>query len=151
MSRSTRKAIYKDKGHRKNDYWKVHRRVNKSILKHWIDGNRNVVTNDIQFEDYPEFDWVMMLHLENGATFYEAESEVYEDLEFDIYWGSIISDLFIQWWETPEFKHPKELVNDYNYCDYIIDEENNWITFCYKLDVEHREDRKHWIAKMRRK
>ena len=48
-------------------------------------------------------------------------------------------------------KNPKELINDYDYCDYIIDEENDWSTFSYNLEVEHRDDRKETLAKMRRK
>ena len=105
MSRSTRKAIYKDKGHRKNDYWKVHRRVNKQIGKHYFK-----VNPDDYLQPYR--------------------------------WGQL---------ESPQYKSPRKLINDYDYCDYIIDEEYNYSTFTFGLSVKRREDRKETLIKMRRK
>ena len=37
MGKSKKKAIVKDIGHRKNDYWQVHRRTNKQILKNAVE------------------------------------------------------------------------------------------------------------------
>ena len=53
MSRSRKKAIVKDVGHRKKDYWRVHRRVNKEITKHFIDSAREFV--DCNYDDWEEF------------------------------------------------------------------------------------------------
>ena len=66
MGKSKKKAIVKDVGHRKGDYWQVHRRTNKQILKNAVD---------------------------NGN-------------------------------EEVEFLQPKELINDYDYSDWLFDMEN---------------------------
>ena len=63
MSRSRKKAIVKDIGHRKREYWRVHRRVNRQLMRTNI-----------------------------------------SDSEF-------------------ELKSPKELINDYDYCDWIFNAE----------------------------
>lgn len=143
MSRSTRKAIYKDKGHRKNDYWKVHRRVNKANFKYAITSQFTEKFTyqsdwDDSYKDIDEDD-------EIGWIIYSWNNKECYDFYMSNLKVNDIKDLEI------EFKNPKELINDYDYCDYIIDEENDWATSSHNLNVEHREDRKETLSKMRRK
>ena len=60
MGKSKKKAIVKDIGHRKNDYWQVHRRTNKQILKNAVE----IGAEEIEFlqpkeliNDYDYSDW----------------------------------------------------------------------------------------------
>lgn len=121
MSRSRKKAIVKDKGHRKEDYWKIHRRVNKQITKHFIDSAREFV--DCHYDEWDEFFKFKEYFIQKGMTPEDAHLEAYYHIEDDVIFGKISSDLYRLWWEEPELKNPKELVNDYDYCDYIIDAE----------------------------
>ena len=60
MGKSKKKAIVKDIGHRKNDYWQVHRRTNKQILKNAVEiGAEEVeflqpkeLVNDYDYSDF---------------------------------------------------------------------------------------------------
>lgn len=151
MSRSTRKAIYKDKGFAKESYWRIHRRVNKQINKHFFTSATHVTNNYWNFNpDELYFDTIQK-YIDQGMDDEEATIEANFAHEDDWWFEKIAGNNYKSWWEYPEFKKPKELINDYDYCDYIIDEENDWSTFSYNLEVEHREDRKEILAKMRRK
>lgn len=146
MSRSKRKAIYKDKGNVNNYYWKVHRRVNKASLNHLIKSNFTVkyVYNGEKWLDEEELKKI------NESDYIAWEVYTWNHKEcYDFYMSNLkLDDIgdFDSW-----YKSPKELINDYDYCDYIIDEENDWATSSHNLNVEHREDRKETLSKMRRK
>lgn len=151
MSRSARKAIYKDKGFGKSDYWKVHRRVNKAINKHFFTSATHISIH-YWLTDFDELYFETIRKYEDlGMTQEEAYYEAIYEHEDDWWYNRLVSNSCREWWETPEFKNPKQLVNDYDYCDYIVDEENDFSTFTFDLSVERREDRKETIAKMRRK
>ena len=147
MSRSTRKAIYKDKGFAKESYWRIHRRVNKQIVRHFYESVTHKISCYNNWDDYFEY---RRKFEDQGYSEEEASMMAYEEVE-DNEDFPICSNFHQDWGEEPNVKLPKELVNDYDYCDYIIDEENDWSTFSYNLEVEHREDRKETLAKMRRK
>ena len=147
MSRSTRKAIYKDKGFAKESYWRIHRRVNKQIVRHFYESVTHKISCYNNWDDYFEY---RRKFEDQGYSEEEASMMAYEKVE-DNEDFPICSNFHQDWGEEPNVKLPKELVNDYDYCDYIIDEENDWSTFSYNLEVEHREDRKETLAKMRRK
>ena len=55
MSRSRKKAIYKDRGHRKEDYWRTYRRVTKPVIKKFF--NYKGMLYDWFYEDmlYSEY------------------------------------------------------------------------------------------------
>ena len=61
MGKSKKKAIVKDIGHRKNDYWQVHRRTNKQILKNAVE----IGTEEIEFlqpkELIDDYDYVDLI------------------------------------------------------------------------------------------
>lgn len=60
MGKSKKKAIVKDVGHRKNDYWQVHRRTNKQILKNAVENGAEEIeflqpkelVNDYDYSDF---------------------------------------------------------------------------------------------------
>ena len=60
MGKSKKKAIVKDVGHRKNDYWQVHRRTNKQILKNAVENGAEEIeflqpkelVNDYNYSDF---------------------------------------------------------------------------------------------------
>ncbi len=53
MSRSYKKAIYKDVGHRKKGYWRTIRRVQKQAIKQGKDiPNPKTIINDHDYSDY---------------------------------------------------------------------------------------------------
>ena len=60
MGKSRKKAIVKDVGHRKNDYWQVHRRTNKQILKNAVENGEEEIpfkqpkelVNDYDYSDF---------------------------------------------------------------------------------------------------
>ena len=121
MSRSRKKAIYKDRGHRKEDYWRAYRRVTKQITKHFIDSAREFV--DCNYNEWDEFFKFKNLFIQEGMDPEEAHLEAYYHIEDDVTFGKISSDLYRLWWESPEYKLPKELINDYDYSDYTSDYE----------------------------
>ena len=47
-------------------------------------------------------------------------------------------DLNRLWWESPEYKLPKEVINDYDYCDFAIDYEYT-LRYEYWFDHNKRE------------
>ena len=121
MSRSRKKAIYKDRGHRKEDYWRVYRRVNKQITKHFIDSARKFV--DCYYNEWDEFFKFKNFFIQEGMDPEEAHLEAYYHIEDDVIFGKISSDLYRLWWESPEYKLPKEVINDWDYSDFRIDYE----------------------------
>ena len=60
MGKSRKKSIVKDVGHRKNDYWQVHRRTNKQILKNAVENGAEEIeflqpkelVNDYDYSDF---------------------------------------------------------------------------------------------------
>ena len=121
MSRSRKKAIVKDKGHRKEDYWRVHRRVNKRITKHFIDSARKFV--DCRYDEWDEFFKFKEYFIQKGMNPEDAHLEAYYHIEDDVSFGKISSDLYRLWWESPEYKLPKELIDDWDYSDWRYDAE----------------------------
>lgn len=147
MSRSTKKAILKDCGHMKDVYWKVHRRTNKKIVKHFFESARHRVTKYDNWDDF--FEYKKKFQKEGYSeeeAHLMASYEVEDNEDFPL-----CSNCHIDWAEEPDVKYPKELINDWDYCDYIIDEEYDYSTFTFMLEVERREDRKKLIKKMQRK
>lgn len=120
MSRSKRVAIIKDKGHRKEHYWKVHRRVNRQITKYFLDSARRFVCTN--YDEWDEFFKLKNYLISKGIPSEEAHYEATYLVEDDIF-RRLSSDLYQLWWESPEYKQPKELVNDYDYSDYRLDYE----------------------------
>ena len=121
MSRSRKKAIIKDRGARKNDYWRTYRRVNKQITKHFIDSAREFV--DCNYNEWDEFFKFKNFFIQEGMDPEEAHLEAYYHIEDDVIFGKISSDLYRLWWESPEYKLPKEVINDWDYSDFRIDYE----------------------------
>lgn len=111
MSRSKRKPYYKVSGPIKNEYWRVHRRVNKKILSHFFKSHYDVQSQEDYFEDsYDDLKNLIIKYGEylGGLIFYNKYPECY-----DIYMDNLriedINDL--------ELMNPKEIVNDYDYND----------------------------------
>ena len=155
MSRSRKKAIYKDKGHRKEDYWRVHRRVNKQITKHFIDSAREFV--NCRYDEWDEFFKFKEYFIQKGMNPEDAHLEAYYHIEDDVSFGKISSDLYRLWWESPEYILPKALVNDYDYSDFRMDYEFDRMRGYYRdlagdKDSEAwREEWNSWAEKLRRK
>lgn len=141
MSRSTKKAIVKDVGHMKDVYWKIHRRVNKQIVKHFFESARHKVTKYENWDDFfrlrKEFEMKGYTEEEsNWMASYEVEDN--EDCP-------LCSNCHIDWAAEPKVKLPKELVNDYDYSDYTLDYE-------YRQGLGYRlSPNKEWQAEFRRK
>lgn len=136
MSRSRKKAIIKDRGARKNDYWRTYRRVNKQITKHFIDSAREFV--DCNYNEWDEFFKFKNFFIQEGMDPEEAHLEAYYHIEDDVIFDKISSDLYRLWWESPEYKLPKEVINDYDYCDFAIDYEYT-LRYEYWFDHNKRE------------
>ena len=107
MSRSRKKAIYKDRGHRKEDYWRAYRRVTKPVIKKFFIYKKNLY--DWFYEDvlYPEYIDEL---IERGYS------------EDDAYKMASIKSSY-DYYVEPELKSPKELINDYDYSDFRVDYE----------------------------
>ena len=58
MGKSRKKAIVKDVGHRKNDYWQVHRRTNKQILKNAVENGEEEIPFKQPKELINDYDYV---------------------------------------------------------------------------------------------
>lgn len=125
MSRSKKVAIIKDKGHRKEHYWKVHRRVNRQITKYFIDSARRFVYTG--YDEWDEFFRLKDYFISKGMSPEEAHYDANLYVEDDVTMRGISGNLYRLWWESPEYKQPKELINDYDYSDYH-----------YCLDYEYR-------------
>lgn len=154
MSRSRKKAIVKDKGHRKEDYWRVHRRINKQIVKFFYKSATNRLSNYSNWDDYFEF---RRKFEEQGYSEEEASMMAYEEVE-DNEDFPICSNFHQDWAEEPNIKYPKELVNDYDYSDYIWDMEytlryNYHVYYNYRTDQIESDYESHedTVKKMRRK
>ena len=139
MSRSRKKAIFKDKGHRKDDYWRTYRRVTKPVIKKFFNYKRNLY--DWFYEDvlYPEY--VDEL-IDKGYN--KEDAYIIANLETSY-------DYYLE----PELKSPKEVINDWDYSDYAIKTE-----FYTKSDMWEFKDSKmyldeeghfKYLAKLRRK
>lgn len=150
MSRSRKKAIIKDVGHRKEDYWRVHRRVNDSNLKHWIESSRRLSAHNFVIDEFKEFDYLKNKYILDGHGELKAEYDAWEDLEFDLSFSTSASNLFRYWWEEPEFKRPKELVNDYDYKDWVLDYEYGW-GYSFYMSQDNYTGNNDWKEKFRRK
>ena len=153
MSRSRKKAIYKDRGHRKEDYWRAYRRVNKQITKHFIDSARKFV--DCYYNEWDEFFKFKNFFIQEGMDPEEAHLEAYYHIEDDVIFDKISSDLYRLWWESPEYKLPKEVINDWDYSDYTIKTEfytksDMWEFKDSKMYLDEEGHFKH-LAKLRRK
>lgn len=126
MSRSRRKAIIKDVGHRKEDYWRVHRRVNKQINSHFYSSSTHI-SPQYWMTDYDELYFeTIQKYKDLGMTQEEAYYEAIYEHEDDFWFNRLVGNSCRHWWEEPEFKQPKELVNDYDYSDYTIDYEYDY-------------------------
>ena len=123
MSRSVKKAIVKDKGHRKACYWKIVRRAEGSTLRDYLTQNRYLA--DHHFIGTSYFEERVEEYMDLRMSYEEAYDYTWENDEADSDGDfNMVSTLQLEWWEEPEFKSPKVLVNDYDYCDYINDYEN---------------------------
>ena len=158
MSRSYRKAIYKDKGHRKGDYWKTYRRVSRSTLKHYIEGARELSFHGCSYDEYEEFIRFKNEFISKGLSDKEAYQEASYIVEDDLYFSRLAGNCYRDWWDEPNLKNPKELINDWDYSDYTFDYEYtlrykylvryNWRTGQTETDFfEHEEN----VMCMRRK
>lgn len=153
MSRSRKKAIYKDKGHRKEDYWRIHRRVNKQIVKFFYKSATHRLSTYSNWDDYFEFSWKFE---EQGYSEEEASMMAYEEIE-DNEDFPICSNFHQDWGEEPNTRTPKELINDYDYSDYRIDYEfdrqRGYYRDCRrdKGSETWKELRNYWAEKLRRK
>lgn len=116
MSRSRKKAILKDVGNLKRNYWKIIRRKNEIVLKSFY--SKKHINNYwwISEEWIYNFDYNNLI--KKGID--KETAEHYADLSstFDYY-------------EEPIFVNPKELVNDYDYRDYTTRPE-------FKSDLESK-------------
>lgn len=157
MSRSTKKAIYKDKGHRKEDYWRVHRRVNKQINKHFFTSATHVTPHYWCFEPDEVYFDTLQKFLDQGMSHEEAGYEANCAHEDDWWFEKIAGNNYKSWWEEPEFKNPKELINDYDYSDFRSDYEFDRRRGYYgdhkgdKGSETWKEWRNSWAEKLRRK
>lgn len=129
MSRSRKKAIYKDKGHRKKDYWRVHRRVNNQILKRNL---RSSYKEIYEAPVIPEIDGYY-----EAIVSYQNSRECYEIYLENL---NVVDSLDLE----HNLKLPKELINDYDYSDYTSDCEFRQISEDTETDNE-------WRKKFRRK
>lgn len=153
MSRSRRKAIYKDKGRRKKEYWKIHRRVNKQIVRHFYENATHKISCYNNWDDYFEYRRKF-----EGQDYSEEEASMmaYEKVE-DNEDFPICSNFHQDWGEEPNVKFPKELVNDYDYSDFRIDYEFDRRRGYYgdhngnKGSETWKEERHSWAKKLRRK
>ena len=138
MSRSRKKAIFKDRGHRKNDYWRAYRRVTKPVIKKFFNYKRNLY--DWFYEDILYSEYIDEL-IECGYS------------EDDAYKMASIKSSY-DYYVEPELKSPKELINDYDYSDYTMDYEYRLRYDCYtchrtgETDVEEHEE---YVKAIRRK
>lgn len=124
MSRSTRKAIYKDVGHRKREYWRVHRRINKQIVNHFFESAKEPSAH-YWLTDFDKNYFEAIEKYENqGMSREEAYYEALYEHEYDFWWSRMVGNSCREWWEEPELKNSKELVNDYDYSDYSLDFEH---------------------------
>lgn len=119
MSRSRKKAIVKDKGSMKEVYWRVHRRVNKQIVRHFYESATHKISCYNNWDDYFEY---RRKFEDQGYSEEEASMMAYEEVE-DNEDFPICSNFHQDWGEEPNVKFPKELVNDYDYSDYRLDYE----------------------------
>lgn len=139
MSRSRKKAIIKDRGGRKNDYWRTYRRVTKSAIKKFFNYEKEVY--DWLYEEMLFSEYVDEL-LDRGLS--EEEAYIIANTK-------VSYDYFLE----PELKSPKEVINDWDYSDYTIKTE-----FYTKSDMwEFRDSQMYldeeghfkYLAKLRRK
>lgn len=119
MSRSRKKAIVKDKGPMKEVYWRVHRRANKQIVRHFYESATHKISCYNNWDDYFEY---RRKFEDQGYSEEEASMMAYEEVE-DNEDFPICSNFHQDWGEEPNVKLPKELVNDYDYSDYRLDYE----------------------------
>ena len=79
MGKSKKKAIVKDIGHRKNDYWQVHRRTNKQILKNAVE----IGAEEIEFlqpkeliDDYDYSDYTIDMEYTPQLSEYKKANQI---------------------------------------------------------------------------
>ena len=139
MSRSRKKAIFKDKGHRKDDYWRTYRRVTKPVIKKFF--NYKGMLYDWFYEDMLYSEYVDEL-IDSGYSEDDAHKIANIKSSYDYYM-------------EPEIKSPKEVINDWDYSDYTIKTE-----FYTKSDMWRFKDSQmyldeeghfKYLAKLRRK
>ena len=139
MSRSRKKAIYRDKGHRKDDYWRTYRRVTKPVIKKFF--NYKGMLYDWFYEDMLYSEYVDEL-IASGYSEDDAHKIANIKSSYDYY-------------IEPEIKSPKEVINDWDYSDYTIKTE-----FYTKSDMWRFKDSQmyldeeghfKYLAKLRRK
>lgn len=154
MSRSRKKAIYKDRGHMKDVYWRVHRRVNKQIVKHFFSSTKEPSPHYwVTSYDELYFDTIQK-YIDLGMSREDAYYEAVYEHEDDFWLGRMVSNNCREWWETPETIDSKTLVNDYDYSDYTIDCEHRKIKRYFYQDgcsEEWYKDRQKEVKAMRRK
>ena len=119
MSRSRRKAIVKDVGHLKKVYWRIYRRVNNQIVKHFFDNAKHRVSC---YDNWDDFFMYKNRFIEKGYSEEEAHIMAYEEVE-DNEDFPICSNCHIDWAEEPCIISPKQLIDDYDYSDYTLDYE----------------------------
>lgn len=99
MSRSHRKPIVKDKGYKKRSYWKTIRRT-------WNISYKKIAKS---LTESGSFNW--WIGYDEDEKYYKSEE--LKSIEKDIYEADLT------------LKNPKEIINDYDYCDYILMETKN--------------------------
>ena len=119
MSRSRKKAIYKDRGHRKEDYWRAYRRTNNQIVRFFYKSATHRTSCYDSWDDYLEY---MRKFKEQGYSEEEASMMTYMEVE-DNEDFPICSNFHQDWAEEPNVKSPKEVINDYDYSDFRVDYE----------------------------
>ena len=107
MSRSRKKAIYKGRGHRKEDYWRAYRRVTKPVIKKFF--NYKGMLYDWFYEDMLYSEYVDEL-IDSGYSEDDAHKIANIKSSYDYY-------------IEPEIKSPKEVIDDYDYSDFRVDYE----------------------------
>ena len=139
MSRSRKKAIFKDKGHRKDDYWRTYRRVTKPVIKKFFNYEKEAY--DWLYEEMLFSEYVDELI---GKGFSEEDAYIIANIQTSY-------DYYLE----PVLKSPKEVINDWDYSDYTIKTE-----FYTKSDMwEFRDSQMYldeeghfkYLAKLRRK
>lgn len=143
MSRSYKKAIYKDVGHLKRDYWKRYRRYSNQVTRNYI-----------HKKDTSKFWW-------------KSENEVYNEeyknllkkglVENDADWYATLLSCE-DYYQELVYKNPKELINDYDYSDYTFDYEytcryNYYVYYNWRTDEIETDELEHeeHVKIMRRK
>ena len=129
MSRSRKKAILKDVGNLKRNYWKIIRRVNKKRMKYNLTSHYEYkfTYHELDDVDSSKFRYIDDLHSDDPQISSKISWEYKE--YYDIYCKNL--KIFLEDELEEGILSPKELVNDYDYRDYTTRPE-------FKSDLESK-------------